>query len=405
MSSPGCSMPSKTNSSYLLTTQLVNSNSDSSSQPQDSSSATVPAFGIEYSRGKQHTSGSDDLTTSQFSSSDKNVESYYQDIFTKLPYNTQRAYISDYNEFAIFCKQAGLSGFKNNFEHNEICIKQYVEALCRSPLAYRTIKRRLSALSKFLGVAKLPNPIIRSAYLRDFIRLSLIENRKFRLSHKQAVPLTIDMLEQINNAIIPDSLLELRDLAIINLMFDALLRADELVRVCIEDISARNNTLLVVSSKSDQSGQGQYRYVSSSTISMVQEYINEANLDPKTKATRLSSDLRGLHKGVLFRRLTNHKTALLPFDENIPSHKANVLNYSSVYRIWQRIAQRAGISENITPHSGRVGGAVSLAEDGASLPELQLAGGWQSPEMPGHYTKQANVKRGGMAKLSAKRKR
>ena len=405
MSSPGCSMPSKTNSSYLLTTQLVNSNSDSSSQPQDSSSAAVPAFGIEYSHGKQHSSGSDDLTTSQFSSSDKNVESYYQDIFTKLPYNTQRAYISDYNEFTIFCKQAGLSGFKNNFEHNEICIKQYVEALCRSPLAYRTIKRRLSALSKFLGVAKLPNPIIRSAYLRDFIRLSLIENRKFRLSHKQAVPLTIDMLEQINNAIIPDSLLELRDLAIINLMFDALLRADELVRVCIEDISARNNTLLVVSSKSDQSGQGQYRYVSSSTISMVQEYINEANLDPKTKAPRLSSDLRGLHKGVLFRRLTNHKTALLPFDENIPSHKANVLNYSSVYRIWQRIAQRAGISENITPHSGRVGGAVSLAEDGASLPELQLAGGWQSPEMPGHYTKQANVKRGGMAKLSAKRKR
>ncbi|CAI4165638.1 Recombinase XerD [Alteromonas macleodii] len=398
-------MPSKTNSSYLLTTQFVNSNSDSSSQPQDSSSATVPAFGIEYSRGKQHTSGSDDLRPSQCSSSDKNVDSYYQDIFTKLPYNTQRAYISDYNEFAIFCKQAGLSGLKNNFEHNEICIKQYVEALCRSPLAYRTIKRRLSALSKFLGVAKLPNPIIRSAYLRDFIRLSLIENRKFRLSHKQAVPLTIDMLEQINNAIIPDSLLELRDLAIINLMFDALLRADELVRVCIEDISARNNTLLVVSSKSDQSGQGQYRYISSSTISMVQEYINEANLDPKTKATRLSSDLRGLHKGVLFRRLTNHKTALLPFDENIPSHKANVLNYSSVYRIWQRIAQRAGISENITPHSGRVGGAVSLAEDGASLPELQLAGGWQSPEMPGHYTKQANVKRGGMAKLSAKRKR
>ena len=398
-------MPSQTNSSYLPTTQLVNSNSDSSSQPQDSSSAAVPAFGIEYSHGKQHSSGSDYLTTIQFSSSDKNVESYYQDIFTKLPYNTQRAYISDYNEFAIFCKQAGLSGFKNNFEHNEICIKQYVEALCRSPLAYRTIKRRLSALSKFLGVAKLPNPIIRSAYLRDFIRLSLIENRKFRLSHKQAVPLTIDMLEQINNAIIPDSLLELRDLAIINLMFDALLRADELVRVCIEDISARNNTLLVVSSKSDQSGQGQYRYVSSSTISMVQEYINEANLDPKTKATRLSSDLRGLHKGVLFRRLTNHKTALLPFDENIPSHKANVLNYSSVYRIWQRIAQRAGISENITPHSGRVGGAVSLAEDGASLPELQLAGGWQSPEMPGHYTKQANVKRGGMAKLSAKRKR
>ena len=349
------------------------------------------------------------LATNDKASSEVSFDSYYQqyyrDIFTKLPYNTQRAYISDYNEFAIFCKHSGFDGFKNNFEHNESCIKHYVEALCHSPLAYRTIKRRLSALSKFLGVAKLPNPIVSSAYLRDFIRLSLIENRKFRLSHKQAVPLTIDMVEQINNAVIPDSLLELRDLAIINLMFDALLRADEVVRVCVEDISSRNNTLLVVSSKSDQSGQGQYRYISSSTISMVNEYISEANIDPKTKAPRLSSDLRGIRKGVLFRRLTNHKTALLPFNENIPNHQANVLNYSSIYRIWQRIAQRAGITENITPHSGRVGGAVSLAEDGASLPELQLAGGWHSPEMPGHYTKQANVKRGGMAKLSEKRKR
>ena len=338
-------------------------------------------------------------------SSYNSMHSYYNDIFSKLPYNTQRAYISDYNEFSIFCQQQNLGGLTESFEHNEHCIKQYVAELCKSPLAYRTIKRRLSALSKFLGVAKLPNPIVRSVYLRDFIRLSLIENRKFRLSHKQAVPLTIEMVEQINNKIIPDSLLELRDLAIINLMFDALLRADELVRVCVEHISHRNNTVLVVSSKSDQSGQGQYRYVSSSTLSMINEFINEANLNPHTSETRDASDPRSISKGVLFRRLTNHKTALLPYDENAPSNHAAVLNYSSVYRVWQRIAKRAGIKENITPHSGRVGGAVSLAEYGATLPELQLAGGWQSPEMPGHYTKQANVKRGGMAKLSSKHKR
>lgn len=138
---------------------------------------------------------------------------------------------------------------------------------------------------------------------------------------------------------------------------------------------------------------------------MVNEYITEANTDPSSKLPRHSSDTRSLRKGILFRRVNNHKTALLPFDEHLPSHRANVLNYSSVYRIWKRIAVRANISENITPHSGRVGGAVSLAEDGASLPELQLAGGWNSPEMPGHYTRQANVKRGGMAKLSKKRKR
>ncbi len=353
--------------------------------------------------------GANSVQTLQDDSNNENrsrtFDQYYRDIFTKLPYNTQRAYISDYNEFSLFCRHYGLSGFNDDFDNNEACIKKYVETLCVSPLAYRTIKRRLSALSKFLGVAKLPNPIVRSAYLRDFIRLSLIENKKFRHSQQQAIPLTIEMLEKINNLVIPDSLLELRDLAIVNLMFDALLRADEVVRIRLEDISMRNNTLLVVSSKSDQSGQGHYRFVSNSTITMIQEYIDEANTDPKTLHPRPHSDLRRIQKGILFRRLTNHKTALLPFDETVPAHQVNVLNYSSIYRIFQRIAKRAGISENITPHSGRVGGAVSLAENGASLPELQLAGGWQSPDMPGHYTKQANVKRGGMAKLSSKHKR
>lgn len=338
-------------------------------------------------------------------SANYSVNRYYRDIFSRLPYNTQRAYISDYNEFAVFCNQKELPGLTQNFDENEACIKEYVTELCLSPLAYRTIKRRLSALSKFLGIAKLPNPIIRSAYLRDFIRLSLIENKKLRLSQNQAVPLTIEMLDHINNAIIPDSLLELRDLAIINLMFDALLRADEVVRVCLEHLSLKNNTLLVASSKNDQSGNGQFRYVSSSTLNMIQEYKQEANIDPNTKQSRDRNDPRALTQGILFRRLTNHRTALLPYYQQQLNGITSVLNYSSIYRIWKRIAERSGISENITPHSGRVGGAVSLVEDGASLPELQLAGGWKSPDMPGHYTRQASVKRGGMAKLSSKHKR
>lgn len=346
------------------------------------------------------------------------VDAYFRDIFTKLPRNTQRAYISDFNDFAIFCQSEGIESFNDDFSHNEHAIKRYVEELCKSPLAYRTIKRRLSALSKFLGIAKLPNPIIQSVYLRDFVRLSLIENRKFQLSHNQAVPLTIDLLDEINNKIIPDTLLEMRDLTIMNLMFDALLRADELVRVCVEHISRRNNALLVVTSKSDQSGKGSHRFISTSTINMVDEYIAEANFDTKLQSERLTDDTRRINKGILFRRVSNRGHALLPFDEqpNTHYHSAahspvydpalqSILDYSSVYRIWKRIAARAGIKENITPHSGRVGGAVSLAENGATLPELQLAGGWQSPEMPGHYTQQANVKRGGMAKLSEKFKR
>lgn len=330
------------------------------------------------------------------------VNQYFRDIFTKLPRNTQRAYVSDFNEFAIFCEQEALPGFNESMDNNENCVKCYVERLCQSPLAYRTIKRRLSALSKFLGIAKLPNPIVQSVYLKDFIKLSLAENEKYQLSHSQAVPLTLDILEQINDRVIPDTLLEMRDLAIINLMFDALLRADELVRVRLEHVNKRNNALLVLTSKSDQSGKGSYRYLSNSTLAMIDEYIDEANFDKANDCPRPSSDPRRINQGILFRRVSNRGHALLPYDESAQGKHSAVLQYSSIYRTWQRIAQMAQIKEKITPHSGRVGGAVSLAENGATLPEMQLAGGWHSPEMPGHYGQQAAVGRGGMARLAKK---
>ena len=333
------------------------------------------------------------------------VNQSFEEIFARLPRNTQRAYMSDFNEFVIFCEQASLPGFNTSFENNEQCIKQYVEVLCQSPLAYRTIKRRLSALSKFLRIAKLPNPIIHSVYLKDFVKLALKENEKFQFSRHQAVPLTIDLLEKINDTVIPDTLLEMRDLTLINLMFDALLRADEVVRVSVEDIDKRNSALLVLTSKNDQSGKGQYRYISPSTIAMVDEYIAMANMHPSRGVERDADDQRRLNKGILFRRLSNKGHALLPYDESISGNHAVRLEYSSIYRIWKRIAALAGVKENITPHSGRVGAAVSLAENGATLPEMQLAGGWRSAQMPGHYGQQAAVTKGGMAKLTKKRGR
>ncbi len=333
------------------------------------------------------------------------VNNYFNDIFTKLPKNTQRAYVSDFNEFVIFCEQLGLPGFTDSMETNLAVLKQYVEALCESPLAYRTIKRRMSALSKFLSVATLPNPIVQSAYFKDFLRLSLAENEKYQLSTHMSVPLTIELLEQINDTIIPDTLLDLRDLALINMMFDSLLRADEVVRVRLEHINRRNQALLVVKAKADQAGKGSYRYLSNTTIAMIDEYIEEANRDPTRDTPREKSDPRRISNGILFRRASNRGHALLPYDESLKGKHSPLLVYSSIYRIWERIRIQAGIPEKITPHSGRIGGAVSLAENGATLPELQLAGGWSSPEMPGHYAKQANVRRGGMAKLADIRKR
>ena len=61
------------------------------------------------------------------------VDAYFRDIFMKLPRNTQRAYISDFNDFAIFCQSEAIESFNDDFSHNEFAIKRYVEELCKSP--------------------------------------------------------------------------------------------------------------------------------------------------------------------------------------------------------------------------------------------------------------------------------
>ena len=57
----------------------------------------------------------------------------------------------------------------------------------------------------------------------------------------------------------------------------------------------------------------------------------------------------------------------------------------------QRRAAEAGIEGSISGHSLRVGSAVSLAEAGASVKEVQRAGRWQDATMPARYVREAPV--------------
>ena len=59
------------------------------------------------------------------------------------------------------------------------------------------------------------------------------------------------------------------------------------------------------------------------------------------------------------------------------------------------IRQRAAaIGLWATGHSLRIGSAVSASAKGASLPQMQAAGGWTAPDMPAHYARQASVRTG-----------
>ena len=96
----------------------------------------------------------------------------------------------------------------------------------------------------------------------------------------------------------------------------------------------------------------------------------------------------GIHRGALFRRVRR--------GDHITSER---LTQQSARRIIKQRAHEAGVEGFISGHSLRVGSAVSLAQAGASVVDMQVAGRWKSSQMPAHYAKAELAERGAMARF------
>ena len=166
------------------------------------------------------------------------------------------------------------------------------------------------------------------------------------------------------------SLAGLRDAAMIRLMSDCLLRISEVVAVNIDDL--KNKTLTVRASKTDQEGTGESLYVCDTTRNVLNQYQERADLT----------------HGALFRHIRR--------GDHIQSNR---LTPHSARRIVKKRATDAGVDGFISGHSLRVGSAVSLAQAGATVVDMQVAGRWKSSQMPAHYAKAELAERGAIARF------
>ena len=162
----------------------------------------------------------------------------------------------------------------------------------------------------------------------------------------------------------------LRDTAMIRLMSDCLLRISEVVAVNVGDL--KEKTLTIQSSKTDQEGTGESLYVCDATRGVLERYGERA----------------GIARGALFRHIRR--------GGHIQSQRLTTV---SARRIIQKRAQTAGIEGFISGHSLRVGSAVSLAQAGATVVDMQVAGRWKSSQMPAHYAKAELAERGAIARF------
>ena len=163
----------------------------------------------------------------------------------------------------------------------------------------------------------------------------------------------------------------LRDAVLVRLMSDCLLRISEAVAVNVEDLS--DSTLIVHRSKTDQTGEGAVLFVGKETIDLIRRY---------QAVSEVSS-------GALFRRIRRGDT--------VTAHR---LTLNGARQAIKDAAELVGIpSDRVSGHSLRVGSAVSLAQAGASVVEMQGAGRWKSPQMPAHYARVQEAEQGAVARL------
>ncbi len=154
------------------------------------------------------------------------------------------------------------------------------------------------------------------------------------------------------------------DVALINLMRDALLRVSEAAALIWADVGVEadgTGRLLIRRSKTDPEGAGAIAFLSAPTMKRLTALRNGAAPGER---------VFGLGRNQLAKRI-------------------------------KQAAHAAGLGAGFSGHSPRVGMARDLASAGIELPSLMHAGRWRSPDMPALYIRNETAGKGAVAQFYA----
>lgn len=200
----------------------------------------------------------------------------------------------------------------------------------------------------------------------------------------------------------------LRDSALFRVMSDCLLRVSEVAAISTSDLKLEDNALIVAASKTDQEARGETLYIGDETVAALRAYID--------RYTRSGGIDHGLHQEQfkalgdwrifrypLFRRinrgdnLTTELTA--DFEHDRAAIETSGLSPEAIRKIIKKRLTQAKIPGKFSGHSLRIGSAVSLAQAGATVVDMQTAGRWKSADMPAHYAAAQLANRGAIARF------
>ena len=280
-----------------------------------------------------------------------------------LSENTQRAYAQALSRLETWLEAQGM-------ELNDPSLTAYLTHLFNEGKSTATAEMALAAVRYRARKSRTLSPIGPGTEMM----MASYRREASERGRGQAHGLQWQEVEKIIEKAGADGLIGVRDAAIIAVASDALLRISEVAALQCRDIefSRDGSGLLTIrKSKTDQEGKGSVHYIGKPTVDALRTWLNESKVN----------------EGPLFRKVYFSKvleTGISP---------------RTIALIIRERSREAGIKGNISGHSTRVGAAQSLAEAGASLVEMQIAGRWTSPNMPAKYARNELATRGVVARL------
>jgi integrase len=230
-----------------------------------------------------------------------------------------------------------------------------------------TVTRWLASLATLHRIADTPDPTrdedVRAA------RRTVIRGRN---TPEQKAPLHwADVARAL--AELSDEPRDLRAKALIAVAYSTMARRAELVALRLDDISFGRDGDGTVTLRTKGGGEHE-RYLAPEGRAAVETWCKAA----------------GIKEGAIFRRIENQGRV-----------GSRTITSAEVARTFKRIALLLGLDPGrpiirVSAHSTRIGAAQDLTAAGAALPEIMLAGGWRSPQMPAHYARKLDARQGAM---------
>lgn len=288
------------------------------------------------------------------------------------PENTEIAFYSDFSQYVRFCHREDLQ----MLPVTDDALIPYIDSLIEAKRTKSTINRHLASIVWWCDHLDLDDPRRTRQMKLKIKKISTLSRTTGARGQTEAI--RFEHLAKTLEVFSPDVPRDCQDVCLLFVAFETLCRRSELVKLQWRHFSSQDDgtgLMSIDSSKTDQTGEGEWQYLSPMATELLLRWKNMlADQSPTAMI------FRGVHSNGML---------------------GDYLSVDAVNRAFKRIAKRIGLDEKLfSGHSTRVGAAQEMLERNINTSKIMLSGRWKSERMVTHYAKKIRASSSGMAELT-----